>query len=414
MIREWSPGAMGEDELVRYASLIVGCVDLRPGDQLLVLANYAHRELAVAIAERAYCAGALTVDVAYEDNRVRAAKIRHATDAAIGHAAAWQTARWRALGAEQVAFVDIRSDFELAVLAPLSAERLATDAAPRSRHLGALRRERRLRGTICAWPTKEWAARVYPELEHTQAQHRLAQDLLAFCRISPEDPADHAGWTQHVATLRARAAALTDLDLKELHVRDDRTDLRLRIAPHSCWASVGEQDRWGHRIAMNVPSEECFISPDAAAGEGTFHCTRPRTIAGRVLDGLSGEFRGGRLVRLKAPRESDRDWLASYLAPIGNADRIGEIALVDSSSRIGATGRTYYHALLDENATAHFALGSGLAKTRTLPLGRNRYGVNRSNVHIDLMIGTTGLTATGTTHTGRRVPLIADGTWQLT
>src|SRR5439155_17145482 len=121
---------------------------------------------------------------------------------------------------------------------------------------------------------------------------------------------------------------------------------------------------------MNVPTEECFISPDAAATEGTFRCSRPRSFGGRVIEDLSGEFRGGRLVRLKAKRESDRDWLARYLAAIPNAERLGEIALVDSSSRIGQSGRIYYNGLLHENAAAHLAVGPGFATAGTVPLGR--------------------------------------------
>ncbi len=103
----------------------------------------------------------------------------------------------------------------------------------------------------------------------------------------------------------------------------------------------------------------------------------------------------------------------SILAAIPNADRLGEIALVDSSSRIGRRGRDYYNALLDENAAAHMAFGSGFAKTRTVPIGRNRYGVNRSATHIDVMIGTDELEAVGVTQNGRRVPLVSAGVWQF-
>jgi len=179
------------------------------------------------------------------------------------------------------------------------------------------------------------------------------------------------------------------------------------------WRGGGERDHWGRQIAMNVPTEECFISPDAAATEGTFRCSRPRSFGGRVIEDLSGEFRGGRLVRLKAKREADRDWLARYLAAIPNADRLGEIALVDASSRIGQTGRIYYNGLLDENAAAHMAFGSGFAKTRTVPIGQKRHGVNRSKTHIDVMIGTDALNAVGIRQSGKPVPLVADGLWQF-
>jgi aminopeptidase len=118
-------------------------------------------------------------------------------------------------------------------------------------------------------------------------------------------------------------------------------------------------------------------------------------------------------VRLKAKRDADRDWLARYFAVTPNADRLGEIALVDASSRIGQTGRTYYNGLLDENAAAHMAFGSGFAKTRTVPLGSKRYGVNRSTTHIDVMIGTNALNADGITQSGKRVSLVSDGSWRF-
>ena len=164
---------------------------------------------------------------------------------------------------------------------------------------------------------------------------------------------------------------------------------------------------------MNVPTEECFISPDAAATEGTFKCSRPRSFGGRMIEGLSGEFRGGRLVRLKAKRDADRDWIARYFAVTPNADRLGEIALVDASSRIGQTGRIYYNGLLDENAAAHMAFGSGFAKTRTVSIAQKRHGVNRSKTHIDVMIGTDALNADGIRQSGKRVALVSDGAWQF-
>ena len=409
-------GPLTAAELRRYAELIVrGCIAFRRGDVLVQRVNIAHRELAVAVSEAAYRAGAAAVDVEYDDPLVYAARIRHASNAALGKRTSWQRERMRALGRENVALVQVMGENELDVVAGLPPERVAEEskrlaAGP---EMARIRREGRLRGTICAWPTDDWAARVYPELEPTQAKRRLGRDILSVCRLGPKDPPGHKGWTEHLAALRRRATRLTKLDLKEVHVKDDGTDLRLKIGPYSMWRGGGERDHWGRQIAMNVPTEECFISPDAAATEGVFRCSRPRSFGGRVIENLSGEFRGGRLVRLKARRESDRDWLARYLAAIPNADRLGEIALVDASSRIGQTGLIYYNGLLDENAAAHMAFGSGFAKTRTVPIGRKRYGVNRSKTHIDVMIGTDALNADGVTQSGRRVPLVSDGTWHF-
>ena len=158
------------------------------------MVNLGHRDLAVAIAEAAYRAGALAVDVQYEDSRAYAAKIGHASKAALGHQTPWRIAQWKAMGDEDVAVVQVMGEFELDVLARLSPERVATDAPAGSGHLARIRREGRLRGTICAWPTEEWARRVYPELEPQKAQRKLAQDMLWFCRLGPRTrPATRAG-----------------------------------------------------------------------------------------------------------------------------------------------------------------------------------------------------------------------------
>lgn len=408
-------GPMTPEELRRYAEMIVrGCIAFRRGDTLIEQASIAHRELAVALAEAAYRAGAVAVDVDYDDARVYAAKITHGTKAALAHQTPWRQARARALGEETVAIVSVMGEFELGVTGDLPPERIAADHAGRgSRALARIRREGRLRGTICAWPTDEWSTRVFPGDDVEKAKRKLARELLWFCRLGPGDPPGHKGWTEHLAALRRRAARLTKLDLKEVHVVDDGTDLHLAIAPFSMWRGGGEKDHWGRSIALNVPTEECFISPDAAATDGVFRCSRPRSFGGRMIEGLAGEFRGGRLVRLRAKRETDRDWLARYLAATPGAERLGEIALVDASSRIGRTGRIYYNGLLDENAAAHMAFGSGFAKTRTVPITRRRYGVNRSKTHIDVMIGTDALDAWGLTTSGRRVALVADGAWRF-
>ncbi len=72
------------------------------------------------------------------------------------------------------------------------------------------------------------------------------------------------------------------------------------------------------------------------------------------------------------------------------------------------------NTLIDENAVAHVAFGSGFGQTRAPRRGaRGARGVNHANVHLDVMIGTDDLEATGFASDGARIRLIAGGRWQV-
>ena len=159
-----------------------------------------------------------------------------------------------------------------------------------------------------------------------------------------------------------------------------------------------------------MPKEEVFTSPEPRQTNGTFRCTFPLSFRGRLIEGLRGEFSNGRLVRLEADSDDDRDFVAAFIDTDRMGRRLGEVARVDASSRIGQTGRIYYNTLLDENAAAHIAFGSGFGGTRSETPAR---GVNRSTIHLDVMIGSPELEATGFNARGRRIPLIHEGTWRI-
>jgi aminopeptidase len=252
---------------------------------------------------------------------------------------------------------------------------------------------------------------VYPELELLEAKQRLARDLLWFCRLTDEDGPGASGWIAHQRALARRSAKLTKLALARLELRSPGTELDVRLVPGTRWIGGYDKTSYGVRVMPNMPTEETFTSPHAGATEGTFACTFPLSFQGRLIEGLHGEFRNGRLVRLGAKIDTDRDFVAAYIdTDPKNGRRLGEVALVDASSRIGQTGRTYFDTLLDENATAHIAFGSGFASTRAEKPARN---LNRSPVHLDVMIGSPDFEATGIDAKGRRIPVIEHGLWQI-
>ena len=91
--------------------------------------------------------------------------------------------------------------------------------------------------------------------------------------------------------------------------------------------------------------------------------------------------------------------------------RIGEIALVDGQGRIGPLETVFLDTLIDENAASHIALGDGYEHTVEDPADKAR--INKSQVHVDFMIGSPDLAVDGITRDGETVPVLRTGAWQL-
>jgi len=404
--------AMSDDALRRYADAIVGsCVNFKPGETLLIDCEPSHRELAVALAASAYRIGARIVDVAYSDRRVQRARIAEGPDEALGVVAPWQQARLRRATDSDVAIIRIVGDESPGVLAGLDTARVAAEFQARSRAMRWFMKaviSGRVRWSIVAWPTPEWAKTVYPELRAAEAVRKLGEDLIWFCRLTPED--GEGGWARHAQRLSRRAAGLTKRKLARIEFRGPGTSLDVVLAPNTRWLGGGERTVTGRPIYPNFPTEEVFTSPDPRGTSGVFRCTTPLSFSGRVIEEITGEFRGGRLRRIDAKRDVDGQLLAATFATDRGAARLGEVALVDDNSRIGRARRIYGDTLLDENAAAHIAFGDGFGRTRD---GEGGAGINRSSVHLDVMIGSAEVEVVGVGARGRRIPLIAGGEWQL-
>ena len=402
------------ESLARYADAIVrACLGLEKGDTLVVQGEPEHRELLVAVAESAYRAGARFVDVVTADPLVMRARLLHGNDDAIGAVSPWSRRRLREVAGPRGALAQIAGEGEAGYLDGVPPERITTDYSRRAKQTTQLRRAQlnmRARWVIAGWPTDHWAGQVYPKLKPLEAKRRLAGDLLRFCRLADEDGKGTSGWRSHLRTLSRRSERLTKLGLTRLELRGPGTELDVGFVDDTRWQGGPETLVDGRKLAPNMPTEEVFTSPDPRQTSGTFRCTFPLSFRGRLIQGLRGEFSNGRLVRLEADSDDDRDFVAAFIDTDRMGRRLGEVALVDASSRIGQTGRIYYNTLLDENAAAHIAFGSGFGGTRSETPAR---GVNRSTIHLDVMIGGPELEATGVNGRGRRIPLIREGAWQI-
>jgi aminopeptidase len=164
----------------------------------------------------------------------------------------------------------------------------------------------------------------------------------------------------------------------------------------------------GVTYVANMPTEEVYTTPDARRTEGVVSATMPLSVQGTIVRGLRVRFSGGRIVDVDA--DEGAEVIRGQLASDENATALGEVALVDGTSRIGGTGMTFFDTLYDENATCHVAYGD--AYVEAVEGGRVE-GVNVSSVHTDFMIGGPEVSVDAVTRTGDIVPLLRDNSWQL-
>ena len=209
--------------------------------------------------------------------------------------------------------------------------------------------------------------------------------------------------------LTAAAVKLDELRLDAVRFDGPGTDLTVGLLPSCRWYCARIETVDGIVHAPNLPTEEVFTTPDPARVNGYVASTKPLFVSGVLVTGLRVRFEDGNAVEIDADQGADT--LRALSQRDLGAARLGEVALVDRESRVGNLDTVFFDTLLDENAASHIALGEGLDFTVLDPADQQR--INRSELHIDFMIGSNAVAVTGIEPGGREVPLLRDGVWQL-
>jgi aminopeptidase len=390
--------------LQRYAELAVRVgANVQPGQLVDVISYVEHADLTREVVRSAYRAGAKYVDVLYRDDYVRRAMIEHAADDVLSWTPPWLLERWKTTGTERAAVVAITGDAEPDLLADLPGERVGK---ARMKEL-AEEATRQLNERLSNWvvigvPTPGWAEQMFgePDVE------RLWQLVEHCVRLDEDDPV--AAWQAHVARLGRRARELNELHIDSLRYRGPGTDLTVGLLPESRWQGCESVTADGITYVANMPTEEVFTTPDCRRTEGTVRATMPLALYGRIIRGLEVRFDAGRIVEVRA--EEGADVIQAQLATEERAPYLGEVALVDGTSRIGQTGINFTETLYDENATCHIAYGGAYAEAVE---GGVIEGVNVAGVHTDFMIGGPEVDVDAVLGDGSVVPLLRNDVWQL-
>jgi len=399
---------MGEIE--DYARLVVRVgVDVQRGQDVIVHADIDQAPFVRAVVAEAYRAGARCVDVDYRDPYVRRALVAEGSEESLGVTPASSLARIRHAAENGSAVIAVSGGSNAAVYEGLDPARLG-----RARMRDYERawvdavNQRKVPWTIVAYPTERWACETFGEPD----VDRLWRAVSHVMRLDRPDPA--AAWAERLEELETRADALTERRFDTLRYRGPGTELEVGLIEGHRWLAGRNRTENGRPHVANMPTEEVFTSPHRMRAEGTVRATMPFALRGGIVEGLELRFAGGEIVDVRAA--AGEDLVRAEIGRDDGARRLGELALVDASSRVGDTGIVFRNTLFDENAASHIAFGSGLAWTLDgVPLEDQQVaGLNESEIHTDFMIGSPEVEVDGMEPGGGAVALLRDGEWQLT
>jgi len=267
--------------------------------------------------------------------------------------------------------------------------------------------------TVAGAATPKWGKKVFPELDEGKAHLALWEEIFKICRVDTPDFIHR--WSNHNSALQLRAKLLTHLKIKELQFIGPGTDLKVYLSPIAVFKAGGDISSRGKHYECNIPTEECFTTPDCRLTTGHATVTRPFLVNGKLIKGLKLVFKEGKIVHFEA--EEGYETFSAYIHSDENACKLGEVALVGIDSPIFQSGRIFEEILYDENAACHIAVG--FAYRFCLEQGDQLnddqlavLGCNSSCVHTDMMISNEKTNVIATTYTGERVLLLQEGVWQ--
>lgn len=401
--------------LKKYARLIAETgVATEKGHTVVLQISVDQAPLARLITQEAYKLGAAEVIVQWTDDQIQREFLLHAATDRIENVPQSkidQADEWLEKGASRISVVSADPD----AFAGVDSQRVASYQAAAGKALMNLRKAtqaNKVSWTVVAAAGKQWAAKVFQDLPEEEQVDALWDQIFKTTRVYEEDPV--LAWKKHDEKLAKKAEELNQEQFSALHYTAPGTDIIIGLPKNHLWEGAGSYNARGEKFMANMPTEEVFTAPDSHRVDGYISSTKPLSYAGTIISGMKFTFKDGKVVDFSA--EQGEDVLAKLLDTDEGARRLGEVALVPDPSPISQSGIIFFNTLFDENASNHLALGSAYAfsvkgGTEMSDEELAEAGLNRSQTHVDFMVGSDKMDIDGIREDGSTVPIFRNGDW---
>ncbi len=233
------------------------------------------------------------------------------------------------------------------------------------------------------------------------------EQIIKACFLDSPNPVGE--WRRISALQNKILAKLNQLNIEYLTVKGPDVELKV---------SLGADRIWQGGSGRNIPSFECFTSPDWRGVEGWMRYNQPVYRYGNVIQETRFEFKRGRLVKARAKRGNS---LLQEMLKSPNADKTGEFSLTDK--RMSRITHPMAEILYDENiggpfGNSHLAIGMAYQsclrgdQTKLSKKDWADRGFNDSAEHTDF-ISTTDRTVTAKLINGSEMVIYRDGMFTM-
>ncbi len=343
---------MTDPRLARMARTIVDySLALKPGDLLRIEASALTQPLVAAAFAEAMRAGANVLTRISLDG-IGESFLRLASDEQLAYISESERVETETVTAR----LAIGGGWNNRSLSGVNPDRLAIQRKARA-PIAERMMQRRLKGEL------RWCITQYPTQASAQDAEMSLEEYESFvfgaCFADRDDPVRE--WQRLSSTQAALVERLNRV--RKLRVEAAATELELSVQDRRWINSDGKS---------NFPSGEVFSAPVEDSVNGRIRFEFPAVYSGRMVTGISLEFKDGQVRAAQA--ESGEDFLKAMIATDAGAARLGEVAFGTNPG----IQRFTRNILFDEKigGTMHFALGNAYPECG---------GSNKSAIHWDLI-----------------------------